>query len=112
MWIGTQSFHQVGPRITSKTNLDLAKSLARADLIVIAMDEQATPIRAMNKGRQAFASCSQTQFDKPVRKLNPPDAQQRSANVETAMIIATTKALICSAGVFLWVPPGMPDLEA
>jgi hypothetical protein len=95
--------------LSGLANLDLARNLALAGIIVIAMDEDGTPTSAINKAREAFVSILQRDLNKAVRRASEPNIAQLTAKIEDAMVDAIKEDLISSPGGFLSGLPGVVD---
>lgn len=89
--------------------LSLGKSLAKAGIAVIAMEEDATPTTAINKGRLALTSTAKQELENMIRNLQTPTAariQQITDSIKSKVVSAIKKETLNSvAGIFSLADP-------
>jgi len=84
----------------------LAKQKSMVGLIVIAMEEDATPTDAANAGQKALVRVLQTELNKAVQTVSAPDVNTLQKKIADAMKQAIKKESLSSiSGIFSVVDP-------
>lgn len=85
---------------------NIAKEKSMVGLIVIAMEEDATPTKAANAGGQALVKVLQKELDQAIRTISSPDVNLLKTRIASAMRQAIKQESLRSiSGIFSVVDP-------
>ncbi|MBW4554418.1 MAG: hypothetical protein KME59_00475 [Trichormus sp. ATA11-4-KO1] len=91
--------------IAGKLPGNLAKEKSIVGLIVIAMEEDATPTKAANAAQRALVKVLKNDLEQTIRNFDEPDIETLKRNIRTAMQNAIKQGTLRRFGIFGFLDP-------